>query len=83
VFLTLLQSGPPAVFRLFGVLFAVLGLLNVVKPREMTAYQIRRRTYGAVDGRIEPTETRLWVTRVIGVVMVAVGIGLASGSGLF
>jgi len=82
VFRILLQSGPPPVFRLFGVLFAGLGLLNVVKPHEMTAYQIRRRTRGAVDGQIEPTETRLWVTRIIGVVMVAVGIGLATGSGL-
>lgn len=82
MFQPILQSGPPPIFRLFGVLFAGLGLLSVAKPREMTAYQIRRRSRGAVDGRIEPTETRLWITRIIGVVMVAVGLGLATGSGL-
>ncbi len=72
-------SGPPPVFRLFGLLFAALGALNVLRPRAMTSYQIRRRTRGDVEGRIEPTRTRLLVTRVIGGVAVVVGPALAAG----
>ncbi|MHB9288042.1 hypothetical protein ACKVMT_13490 [Halobacteriales archaeon Cl-PHB] len=73
-----LQSGL-LVFRLFGLAFAALGVLNLVKPREMTAYAIRRRAGGPVEGHIEPTATRLWFTRIIGGVMVVVGLGLAAG----
>lgn len=74
-----LQSGGFLLFRLFGLLFAVIGVLNVVRPREMTAYQVRNRVGGSVDGRIEPTSTRLLLTRLIGGVMVVVGLGLALG----
>ncbi len=74
-----LQLGGLSFFRLFGLVFAVLGGLNLVKPREMTAYTIRRRTGGEIDGQIEPTVTRLWITRLIGGVMMLVGIGMALG----
>ena len=74
-----LQSGGLLVFRLFGVVFALIGLLNLLKPREMTAYAIRRRTGGQVQGRIEPTRTRLLFTRLVGAVGVLVGLGLATG----
>jgi hypothetical protein len=74
-----LQFGGLLIFRLFGLLFAALGVLNVLRPREMTAYAIRRRTGGRVEGRIEPTPTRLLVTRLIGGVMAVVGLGLAFG----
>ena len=74
-----LQIGGLVLFRLFGLVFAGLGLLNVLRPREMTAYAIRRRAGGPIDGRIEPTTTRLLLTRVLGGVMVLVGAGLALG----
>lgn len=74
-----LQIGGLVLFRLFGIVFAGLGLLNVVKPREMTAYAIRRRAGGPIEGQIEPTATRLLVTRVVGGVMVLLGAGLALG----
>ena len=74
-----LQIGGLVLFRLFGIVFAGLGLLNVVKPREMTAYAIRRRAGGPIDGQVEPTATRLLVTRVVGGVMVLLGAGLALG----
>ena len=73
-----LQSGL-LVFRLFGVVFALIGLLNLLKPREMTAYAIRRRAGGPVDGHIEPTQTRLLFTRLVGAVGVLIGLGLATG----
>lgn len=66
-------------FPLFGLVFAVLGLLNLVRPREMTAYTVRRHAGGEVDGRIEPTRTRLAFTRLVGGVMVIVGLGMALG----
>lgn len=75
-----LQLGGLAFFRLFGLLFAAIGLLNLLRPREMTAYSIRRRTGGGIDGRIEPTPTRLLFTRLVGGVMVLLGLGLATGS---
>ena len=74
-----LQIGGLVLFRLFGLVFAGLGLLNVFRPREMTAYAIRRRAGGPIEGRIEPTATRLLLTRVVGGVMVLVGAGLALG----
>ena len=74
-----LQIGGLVLFRLFGLVFAGLGLLNVVRPREMTAYAIRRRSGGPIEGRIEPTATRLLFTRAIGGVMVLAGLGLAAG----
>lgn len=77
--LTPLQIGGLLLFRLFGLVFAGLGLLNLARPREMTAYAIRRRAGGGVDGHIEPTPTRLLFTRVMGGVMVVVGLGLAAG----
>jgi hypothetical protein len=75
-----LQSGFPLIFRLFGLLFVALGALNVVKPRAMTAYQIRRRTGGQIEGQIEPTQARLLFTRVIGGVFVLVGLGIVTGA---
>lgn len=74
-----LQIGGVTLFRLFGLLFAVLGLVNLLRPREMTAYAIRRQAGGGVDGHVEPTPTRLLFTRVVGGVMVVVGLGLATG----
>lgn len=74
-----LQSGGLLLFRLFGLVFAAIGLLNLARPREMTAYTIRRRTGGEVDGQIEPTPTRLVFTRLMGGVMALVGLGLALG----
>lgn len=74
-----LQTGGLLVFRLFGLLFAGLGALNVLRPREMTSYAIRRRSGNAIDGRIEPTPIRLLITRLLGAVMVIVGLGLALG----
>ena len=73
-----LQSGL-LVFRLFGVVFALIGLLNLLKPRAMTAYAIRRRTGGQIQGHIEPTRTRLLFTRFVGAVGVLIGLGLATG----
>jgi hypothetical protein len=77
---TPLQSfgGGLLLFRLFGLLFAGIGALNLVRPREMTAYRIRRR-HGEVDGTIEPSRTRLLFTRLMGGVGVVIGLGLASG----
>jgi hypothetical protein len=74
-----LQTGGLLIFRLFGLVFAAVGALHLVKPREMTAYQIRRRTDGEVDGRIEPTKTRLLFTRVVGAFGVVLGLALAAG----
>jgi hypothetical protein len=65
--------------QLFGLVFAAVGVLNLVRPREMTAYTIRRRTGGAVEGQIEPTQVRLAFTRLIGGVMVVIGLGLTAG----
>lgn len=65
-------------FRLFGLLFAAIGALNLARPRAMTAYQIRRR-HGEIDGTIEPSRTRLLFTRLMGGVGVVVGLGLAAG----
>lgn len=74
-----LQLDGPLFFRLFGLVFALLGGLNLVKPREMTTYTVRRRAGGDIDGQIEPTATRLLLTRLIGGVMLLVGLGLAAG----
>ena len=74
-----LQSGTVLVFRLFGLVFAAVGALHLLKPREMTAYQIRRRTGGDVDGRIEPTATRLLFTRLVGGFGILLGLALAAG----
>lgn len=74
-----LQTGGLLVFKLFGLLFAGLGALNVLRPREMTSYAIRQRSGTSIDGRIEPTPTRLLITRLLGAVMVVVGLGLALG----
>ena len=74
-----LQTGGLLVFRLFGLLFAGLGALNVLRPREMTSYAIRRRSGNSIDGRIEPTPIRVLITRLLGAVMVVVGLGLALG----
>jgi hypothetical protein len=74
-----LQTGGFVLFRLFGLVFAGIGLLNLLRPREMTAYAIRRRAGGPVDGHIEPTRTRLLLTRAIGGLMIGLGLGLATG----
>jgi len=74
-----LQSGMTLIFRLFGLVFAAIGALNLLKPKEMTAYAIRRRTGGQVEGHIEPTQTRLLFTRLVGAVGVVIGLGLAAG----
>ncbi len=71
-------QGGLVIFRLFGLVFAAVGALNVLRPRETTAYAIRRRT-GEVDGRIEPTRTRLLFTRLVGAAGVVIGLGLAAG----
>ncbi len=79
---TALQAGAvglPSVFRLFGLAFAALGLLSVLRPRAMTSYQIRRRTRSDVEGQIEPTATRLLFTRVVGGLAVVIGLALAAG----
>lgn len=75
-----LQIGGLLLFRLFGLVFAGLGLLNLVRPRQMTAYAIRRRAGGPIEGQIEPTATRLLFTRIVGGVMALVGLGLAAGA---
>lgn len=72
-------GGGLVIFRLFGLLFAALGALNVLRPRAMTSYQIRRRTGGEVDGQIEPTETRLLFTRIVGGFAVLIGLALFFG----
>lgn len=59
---TPLLMGGFVIFRLFGLVFAAIGALNLVRPRAMTAYKIKRRTGGAIDGQIEPTPTRLFCT---------------------
>jgi len=74
-----LQFDGFVIFRLFGLVFAAIGALNLFRPREMTAYAIRRRAGGDIEGRIEPTPTRLLFTRIVGGVMVLVGLGLAAG----
>ena len=74
-----LQAGGIVLFRLFGLLFAALGALNVLRPRAMTAYAIRQRTGGEIQGHVEPTPIRLLLTRVIGGVSVLLGLGLALG----
>ena len=74
-----LLFGGSVVFRLFGLVFAAIGVLNVLRPREMTAYAIRRRAGGPIDGHIEPTPTRLLFTRFMGGVMVVIGLGLTVG----
>lgn len=74
-----LQMGGLVIFRLFGLVFAGIGVLNLLRPREMTAYAIRRRAGGTIEGHIEPTSTRLLFTRLVGGVMVIVGLGLAVG----
>lgn len=66
-------------FQLFGLVFAIIGALNLIKPREMTAYTIRHRTAGKIEGQIEPTPTRLLFTRLMGGVMLVVGLSLALG----
>lgn len=75
-----LQPVGLSIFRLFGLLFVVVGGLNVLRPRAMTSYRIRRRAGGQVDGQIEPTETRLLFTRIIGGVMVLLGLAVATGA---
>lgn len=72
-------GGGLAVFRLFGLLFAAVGALNLLRPKAMTSYQIRRRTGGEVDGQIEPTETRLLFTRIVGGAAVLLGLALFLG----
>lgn len=76
--LTPLQIGD-VLFPLFGLVFAAISVLNLVKPREMTAYTIRRRAGGEIDGQIGPTATRLMFTRLMGGLMIVVGLGLAFG----
>ncbi|PSQ59477.1 hypothetical protein BRD18_03385 [Halobacteriales archaeon SW_7_71_33] len=67
------------VFRLFGLLFVVLAALTALRPKATTSYRVRRRTASEVDGEIEPTPTRLPVTRVIGVVVAATRLVFAVG----
>jgi hypothetical protein len=66
-------------FPLFGLVFALIGALNLIRPREMTAYTLRRRTGGEIEGQIEPTPTRLLFTRLMGGVMLVIGLGLVFG----
>jgi hypothetical protein len=73
-----LQFGGFLVFRLFGLAFAAIGPLHLFRPREMTAYAVRRRT-GGVDGTIDPTATRLLVTRIVGALGTLLGLALAPG----
>jgi hypothetical protein len=75
-----LAANELVMIQLFGLVFAAVGVLNLVRPRAMTAYTIRRRTGGAVEGQIEPTQARLVFTRLIGGVMVVIGFGLAAGT---
>lgn len=71
-------AGTPLFFRLFGLLFAVVGALNVLRPREMAAWQVRHG-YGEVDGRIEPSDTRVLLMRVFGGFFLVVGLGIFLG----
>lgn len=79
-----LQFGPSVVgpflfFRLFGLVFLAVGVLNVVRPREMTSFAIRQRASGEIEGTIEPTGTRILFTRIVGAVMALLGLGIALG----
>jgi hypothetical protein len=71
-------GGTPLFFRLFGLLFAAVGALNVWKPREMASWQFRRR-YGEVEGTIEPSDARVMLMRVFGGFFVLVGLGIFLG----
>lgn len=68
---------PPLLFRLVGLVNAIGGLLYVVKPAEMLRWNVRRRT--GTDADIRPSATRLWFSRLVGVVLVVVGLAVASG----
>ena len=61
-------------FRLFGLLFAAVGALNVWKPREMASWQFRQR-YGQANGTIEPSDARAMLMRVLGAFFALVGLG--------
>ncbi|MFC7226243.1 hypothetical protein N0B31_02425 [Salinirubellus salinus] len=71
-------GGPPLFFRLFGLLFAAVGALNLWKPREMASWQFRRR-YGDVEGTLEPSDARVMLMRVFGGFFVLVGLGIFLG----
>lgn len=67
------------IFQLFGLFFALLGALNLLRPREMTSFAIRSRTSGNIEGHIEPSPVRLLFTRIMGGIIVIIGLGLAVG----
>ncbi|WP_410766208.1 hypothetical protein [Haloferax sp. DFSO60] len=74
------QVGPelPAAFQLvvlpIPLLIAVFALVMAVFPRRMTQWQMR-----GPDGttQIEPSQTRILVIRVGGVVVAAIALGMA------
>lgn len=75
---TLLQHGE-AIPTLFGILFVAVGTLNVVKARAVTAFNVRRRSDEIIEDQVELSPTRVGYTRLLGGVMIVVGVGLAFG----
>ncbi|QLG29417.1 hypothetical protein HUG10_04205 [Halorarum halophilum] len=64
-------------FRLFGLLFAVVAFAMAWKPRELSARRIR-----SPDGSlatIEPTDAQVTLLRVVAVVFGLVGLAMALG----
>jgi hypothetical protein len=69
----------PGFFRLFGLLFAGIALLFVLKPRAMT--QNRIRTSDGTSATIEPSETQLLAMRIMAGFMVLFGLSFTFGFG--
>lgn len=76
--LALLQHGE-AIPTLFGILFVAVGALNVVKARAVTAFNVSRRSAGTIGDQAELSPTRVVYTRLVGGLMIVVGLGLAFG----
>ncbi|WP_254537611.1 hypothetical protein [Halomarina litorea] len=86
--LTLLQFGPDptmgpgfdgffTMFRLFGLVFAVMGILAVLFPRGMGTRRIRTNT--GYEASVEPTGVQQVATRVIGAVFAVIGLAMVAG----
>ncbi|MFD1512173.1 DUF6199 family natural product biosynthesis protein [Halomarina rubra] len=70
-------GGPPLVFRLFGLLFVAIGVLNVLRPKEMLAWSVKNK-YG-VQGDVEPSDTRALVQRIVGAFIALFGVAFTLG----
>jgi hypothetical protein len=68
---------PSAIFQLVALLIAVLGLATAAFPRQMSRWRMRGPGGTA---QVEPGETRLLVTRLLGVVVALIAILMAFGS---